>query len=388
MDPADGSVDPWSHFVNAFVLDRDGNRIDRRNAEDIFVALYDHQIPPGAADVVHHRLVLPPDITEPVTVEVRLLYRKFDTTYMRFVHGEEFTTNGLPITTLATDSFTFPVGGATVAPRESPVPAWQRWNDFGIGLLRREGRGELRGAEEAFLQVEALGRADGPLNLARVYLREGRVAEDAVAALRRAADPGRFAEPAPAWSILWFSGQVSKQNGRLEEAIQDYRQILEGGFAQAAGRGFDFSKDYRLLNELAATHYLAAKQERGVEAAARRAGHLEEAERWYQAAVSLDPENVAAHYGLKQVYTELGRVDLAQKHEALHGTYRIDDNARDRAVAAARSRYPAANHAAEAVVIYDLQRPGAFGLPESEIRVAADDRRTATDPPDHGHQRP
>ena len=32
-----------------------GNRIDRRNAEDIFTALYNHQIPPGAADVVHYR---------------------------------------------------------------------------------------------------------------------------------------------------------------------------------------------------------------------------------------------------------------------------------------------------------------------------------------------
>ena len=40
-------VDPWSHFVNAFVLDRDGNRINRRNAQDIFVPLYSNQIPPG-----------------------------------------------------------------------------------------------------------------------------------------------------------------------------------------------------------------------------------------------------------------------------------------------------------------------------------------------------
>jgi hypothetical protein len=30
-------VDPWSHFVNVFLLDRDGNRINRRNPQDIFV---------------------------------------------------------------------------------------------------------------------------------------------------------------------------------------------------------------------------------------------------------------------------------------------------------------------------------------------------------------
>ena len=40
-------VDPWSHFVNVYMLDRDGNRIDRRNPQDIFTPLYNHQIPPG-----------------------------------------------------------------------------------------------------------------------------------------------------------------------------------------------------------------------------------------------------------------------------------------------------------------------------------------------------
>jgi hypothetical protein len=29
-------VDPWSHFVNVYMLDREGNRIDRRNPQDIF----------------------------------------------------------------------------------------------------------------------------------------------------------------------------------------------------------------------------------------------------------------------------------------------------------------------------------------------------------------
>ena len=47
------SVDPWSHFINVFMLDKDGNRIDRRNPQDIFVALYNNQIPPGAAGTVH-----------------------------------------------------------------------------------------------------------------------------------------------------------------------------------------------------------------------------------------------------------------------------------------------------------------------------------------------
>ena len=42
-----GRVDPHAHFINSYVLDAKANRIDRRNAEDIFVALYNHQIRQG-----------------------------------------------------------------------------------------------------------------------------------------------------------------------------------------------------------------------------------------------------------------------------------------------------------------------------------------------------
>ena len=82
---ADHQVDPWAHFVNAFVLDRTGHRIDRRNAQDIFVPLYDHQLPPGAGQTVHYDLQIPPDVREPIEIEVKLQYRKFDQTYMKIV---------------------------------------------------------------------------------------------------------------------------------------------------------------------------------------------------------------------------------------------------------------------------------------------------------------
>ena len=55
----DGAVDPYSHFINVYMLDRNGNRIDRRNPQDIFVPLYNKQIPPGAGQVVHFGLEVP-----------------------------------------------------------------------------------------------------------------------------------------------------------------------------------------------------------------------------------------------------------------------------------------------------------------------------------------
>ena len=56
------------------------------------------------------------------------------------------------------------------------------------------------------------------------------------------------------------------------------------------------------------------------------------------------------------IHTLLGDEELAIEHRRLHEYYRIDDNAADRAVTSHRSRNPPADHAAEAVVIYDLQR--------------------------------
>jgi hypothetical protein len=358
----DGRVDPWSHFVNAYVLDREGNRIDRRNAQDIFVSLYDHQIPPGAADTVHLRLDLPPTVTESVTVEVKLQFRKFDTTYMQFVYGQDFV-NDLPIMTLATDRVTFPVVGApeSVSNEPSAVPEWERWNDYGIGLLRKGGKskGELRQAEEAFLRVEALGRPDGPLNLARVYIAQGTVQEEAIAALGRAS---RFDPPAPSWSVAWFTGLVNKQNGYLDDAINNFQSIVALDDRETRHRGFDFSRDYRLLNELGQTLYERAKQERGEAHQEQRQNFLREAVATFRRVLELDPENVTAHYNLDLIYKQLGAREKAAEHFALYQKYRPDDNARDRAITAQRAANEAADHAAEAIVIYDLRRAGAYGL--------------------------
>jgi tetratricopeptide (TPR) repeat protein len=364
------SVDPWSHFLNVYMLDRNGNRIDRRNPQDIFTPLYNHQIPPGAAQIVHYEFTVPENARDSFEVEVKLQYRKFDTTYMQYVFGKSYT-NDLPITTIASDKLIFPIEGAkSASPNEnSKIDLWQRWNDYGIGLLL-EGdhgseKGELIQAAQAFGEVEKLGRADGPLNLARVYFKEGRL-EDAVAALQRAAKAN---PPAPRWTVAWLDGLVNKQNGFLDQAIQDFRSILEDRYPELDKRSFDFSKDYEVINELGQTLFERAKQERNNPA--RQREFLNQAIERYKKTLELDSENVAAHYNLALLYGQIGETKLAEEHRKLHERYRVDDNARDRAIAIERRRNPAADHAAQAIVIHSLQRPGAFGLePTAGSRVA------------------
>jgi tetratricopeptide (TPR) repeat protein len=365
-----GDVDPWAYFLNAYLLDRDGNRIERRNAQDIFVTLYNHQIPPGAAAVVHYALTIPADATDTISIETRLQYRKFDTRFLHHIEGDAFSGNQLPITTLATDRVTVPLDDqAAVSAQTSSVPEWERWNDYGIALLRQgssgANKGELRQASAAFEQVEALGHAEGVLNLARVFYKEGRV-EDAAEALRRAA---AFDPPAPPWTLAWYSALVDRELGNLDKAIDSLEALADTRFQSARDRGFDFSRDYRMLNELGRTLFDRARQQRGAGRKAARLTLLQQAKGRFEQVLEADPENVTAHYNLALVYAELDQPEKAGLHRQLHEKYRPDDHAIERAVTVHRGLNPAANHAAEAVAIYDLQRADAVG-PEPGDPVA------------------
>ncbi|MEZ6062881.1 MAG: multiheme c-type cytochrome [Planctomycetaceae bacterium] len=365
-----GEVDEWSHFVNTFMLDREGNRIDRRNAQDIFVPLYSHQIPPGAGQTAHYRLTVPQDIAAPLNVRVRLLYRKFDSTYMKYVDrkmaelgapirghvpGQPYH-NELPVTVLAEDSVTFPIAGidAEVSNPPRAIPEWQRWNDYGIGMLLK-GKAELRQAADAFRKVEELGRFDGPLNLARVLFAEAGAGQldEAVAAVQRAAT---HTDPAPPpWTVAWLSGILNRQQGFLKEAEENFRQVLEMRDAETVRRKFDFSRDYEVINLLGRTIFDRALQMRGDSRDAERKARLQEAVEVFHRTLAIDSENVDAHYNLSQLYSNLGDAELAQKHSDLHARYKIDDTARGQAFGKARQKYPAANFAAEPLVIYELK---------------------------------
>jgi tetratricopeptide (TPR) repeat protein len=308
--PDAGRVDEWAHFVNILMLDFKGGRIDRRNPQDIFTPLYNHQIPPGAAQVVHYKFEVPAGAKAPVELAVRLRFRKFDYKYMEYVY-DKAKVPALPVVDLCEDRLTLPVEGvaAHVPEQLSPIqPAWQRWNDYGIGCLLEGGpdakKGELRQAEEAFKQLlagsakDAYGHAH--LNLARVYNAEGRLSE-AVQALNQArtADP-----PAPWWTVAWFAGLVNAQNGHLDEAIGDLQQILDPA-QQPRARKFDFTRDYVVINELGKTLFERSQQEH--DDPAKRAEFLRRAVEQLEKTLAIDPEDLEAHYWLAQCFARLGR---------------------------------------------------------------------------------
>jgi tetratricopeptide (TPR) repeat protein len=295
----DDSVDPYSHFINVYMLDREGNRIDRRNPQDIFVALYNKQIPPGAGQVVHFALEVPGGETGPITLEAFVNYRKFDRTYLDYIYGKGKGPK-LPIVKMARDQVQLRVeGGPQESNPASPIqPVWQRWNDYGIGLLLEGGntggqKGELKQAEPIFLKVADLGIADGWVNLARVYQKEGRIPE-ALAALEKAA---KHEKPAAPWVINWLSGQINARNGAFDEAIERFQSVLA---TKIPDRKIDLSLDYEVNNELAFALYARAMGERS--SSPERVEYLKQAVAAYRRTLSIDSENVTAHHALGLAY--------------------------------------------------------------------------------------
>ena len=211
---------------------------------------------------------------------------------------------------MARDSVDLPVeGGPGVKNPPSPIAdGWQRWNDYGIGLFPEGGglggqKGELRQAEPVFAKVAELGFADGWVNLARVYLREGRI-PDARLALEKAS---KHPKPVAPWVIAWLSGQIDERNGYLDEAIARYESVLA---TVIPGRKFDFGQDYEVINALGAVQYARARQE-PVDSPDRVAW-LGKAVATLRRTIAIDSENVAAHHTLGLAYSALASRDRGE----------------------------------------------------------------------------
>src|ERR1700723_1670477 len=178
-----GRVEKGAHFYRSLQVDAHGNAINKRNAWATRAVVYVHLIPPGAADTVHYRLHIPDTSGDKITLHARLCYRKFawwNTQFscagvpdpglpkaevtpdyddrkfafagsLRGISAKEEKIPDVPVVALAEDNVTL-----NVIARDASVPEpkallqaedWQRWNDYGIGLLLQ---GDLKSAQAAF----------------------------------------------------------------------------------------------------------------------------------------------------------------------------------------------------------------------------------------------
>ena len=330
QDGGKGPVEPSAHFYQSLMLDERGNPINKRNAWSARSVAYVKLIPPGAADTIHYRLLVPEDCGDEITLEAKVNYRKFAwwNTQWAFAgvrdpeQGEYSVTDGhddgrwiftgdtsdvigkkkeipdIPITVMASAQRTLRVVDA-----ESDLPeiepfldpsVRERWNDYGIGLLLQ---GDLKNAEAAFLQVTEMepGYADGWVNVARAGIQEGD-SEGAETMLRRALE----VDPDLA-KTHFFLALALKAEGSYDEAIGHLRTAAE-----------QYPRDRVVRNQLGRLLFL----KREFAAAVAELTQV----------LAIDPEDLQAHYNLMLCYQGLGQQDLKEKHEVLYRRFKADES--------------------------------------------------------------
>jgi len=327
-----GHLDSMAHTFKAVIVDRYGNPIHKRNAQDIYVTVYANVIGPGTADIAHYTFELPEALAgSELTMHARLLWRKFDRKYTEFAFNanpegfKQFdNVPDLPVTEIDSDEVRFTVSNQSHAKQtthDTLSANWIRYNDYGIGLLLE---GNTRGAEKAFKKVAAMQpqRLDGPLNLAKTALRDGNI-EKAYYYLKKCEDikPG---DPQVAW--VW--GRVRQEDGMYTDAIAAYRHVLKY-----------FPDDRATWRQLGRTYYLDQQYQASVDA--------------YQSVLKIDPEDREAYYHLALNHRALGNDQEARRMEQAFNYYKVDESAAETAQAYRRN-HPGANLMTQDIRIHRL----------------------------------
>jgi Tfp pilus assembly protein PilF len=346
-DGGGGPVEKGAHFYRSYLIDAEGNEINKRNAFQARSVLYVRLIPPGAADVAHYRVHIPNDAQGPVTLTAKLNYRKFTHYYTQFCYaGQPAATQPpslvsvnfdnrqfsfartnipanvsgkikdripeIPIVTLASAQTKLPLAGSPT--NWQPAVRKQdreRWNDWGIGLLLQ---GDLKGAEYAFKKVTEAepDYPDGWLNVARALIQEGET-DAAKPYIEKALQLN--SKLARTW---FFKAMIQKTEGDYDGALDSLHKVE-----------LQYPRDRVVQNQMGRVLFLERRYSEAVQK--------------LQNALSVDPEDVQAHYNLMLCYRGLGDRDNSARERKLFERFKADEAAQS-ITAKPRSISPEANN--------------------------------------------
>jgi tetratricopeptide (TPR) repeat protein len=335
-DNGKGPVEKGAHFYRSLQVDAHGNPINKRNAWSTRAVVYVRLIPPGAADTVHFRMKVPEKTGSKITLTARLCYRKFSWFNTQFAFaGEHENKNAQADVARASTTpdyddakmvFTASLHGVSakkeqipdvpvvavaenevaldVLPANAPAPQpkiklakedWQRWNDYGIGLLLQ---GDLKAAQAAFEKVTEADPAnpDGWVNIGRAALQEGDTARARIVlekALALSPDLAR---------AHFFYASVLRQEGDYDGAAQNLAKVLG-----------QYPHDRVALNNLGRILFLERK--------------YSDALKTLQQVLLIDPEDLQAHYNLMLCYNGLGNEKMSKEHQARYLRFKADEAA-------------------------------------------------------------
>ena len=328
-DNGKGPVELGAHFYRSLQIDEHGNQVNKRNAWSTRAVVYVRLIPPGAADTVHFRMHIPENAGNKITLHARLCYRKFswwntqfafagvaDTTKpaspvapsyddshyvftgsLKGISAKAEKIPDVPVVALAENEVTLNVAGRNVPAAQPKAELrsedWQRWNDYGIGLLLQ---GDLKGAEAAFQKVTEIDpkNPDGWVNIGRAAVQEGDM-ERARTVLKQALSVSPNLARAH-----YFYARVLRSDGNYDGAVDELSKVLA-----------QYPRDRVVLNDLGRVQFLQRK--------------FKDAVATLNKVLEIDPEDLQAHYNLMLCYNGLGDDKNAHDHQVRYLRFKADE---------------------------------------------------------------
>jgi tetratricopeptide (TPR) repeat protein len=329
-DGGKGPVEKGAHFYRSLGIDAHGTPINKRNAWANRAVVYVRLIPPGAADTIHYRLRIPENAGNKIKLEAKLNYRKFawwntqfsfagvphpekaiqrtadydDTQYvftgeLKGLSTKQQKIPDVPIVVVAQNDVTLDVAAknAAIQPPKTQLAKedWQRWNDYGIGLLLQ---GDLKAAQEAFRKVTEIdpNNPDGWVNIGRAAVQEGDME-----LARNVLDRALQINPKLARTNFFYA-KVLRSDGNYDGAAEHLRTVLA-----------QYPRDRVALNDLGRILFLQHKYKEAV-------APLEQV-------LEVDPEDLQAHYNLMLSYRGQGDAKQAREHEVRYLRFKADESA-------------------------------------------------------------
>ncbi|HMF90118.1 MAG TPA: multiheme c-type cytochrome, partial [Candidatus Angelobacter sp.] len=157
----EGFLEPRAHTFTNRLVSSSGAWLNIHQVWETKIKAYDNTILPGRSDLVRYRVKIPENARGPVTLTVKVNYRRFRQGYTDFVLQAK---TSYPVVELASRILTLNLGENSANLSSDPKTDYLRWNNYGIALL---GQVQYFRAAEAFRKVVELNPkyADGYTNI-------------------------------------------------------------------------------------------------------------------------------------------------------------------------------------------------------------------------------
>ena len=130
---SNGELDPSAHSFTNRLVNSTGTLNDRHQVWDTRVIAFNNTIISGRSQIVRYEFKIPDGVTGPITITAKVNYRRFNQHFIDFGLGKHYE---MPVVEMASRTRSFAPGVNPAAPPDpQDNPDWQRWNNYGIGLL-------------------------------------------------------------------------------------------------------------------------------------------------------------------------------------------------------------------------------------------------------------